>query len=284
MIKSLNLLSPAKINLRLDVLGKREDGYHEIESIMTLISLYDDISIHIDDGEGVEVISTGSAPSGEGNIAYKAALAILAHYPGKVRVKITINKNIPVAAGLGGGSGNAATVLMGLNRMLDMGLSKDELMKIGVSLGADVPFFIFERPGIARGIGERLQEIELPKLWFVLVNPNIPVSTADVFRGLNLKIGLTKKGFSINMPNSLNCIEGVASLLHNDLEKVAFSLQPEISAVKNAVISAGALKTLMSGSGATVFGIFRDRNAAECAFQNLMSGHGGWRVFLAENI
>ena len=284
MKNTLKLLSPAKINLRLDVLGKREDGYHEIESIMTRISLYDEVSLHVEDGEGLEVISTGPAPSGEGNIAHKAATAILNQYSGLVRVRIEIKKNIPVAAGLGGGSANAATVLIGLNKMLGLRLSREELMKIGVKLGADVPFFIFERPAIARGIGERLEEIELPKLWLVLVNPNIPLSTADVYRGLNLKIGLTKKGFGINMPNSYNGIEGVAGLLHNDLEEAALRLQPEIQVVKDAVLSSGALRALMSGSGATVFGLFEDRKAAEGALRNMLSEHGGWRSFFAESI
>lgn len=284
MKNTLTLLSPAKINLRLDVLGKREDGYHEIETIMTRVSLYDQVSLHVEDGEGLEVTSTGSSPSGEGNIAYKAAMAILKQYSGRVRIRIEINKNIPVAAGLGGGSSNAATVLTGLNQMLSLGLSRDELMSIGVKLGADVPFFIFEKPAIARGIGERLEEIGLPKLWLVLVNPNIAVSTADVYKGLNLKIGLTKKGFGINMPNSFNSIEGVVELLHNDLEEVALRLQPEIQTVKDAVLASGALRTLMSGSGATVFGLYKDRKAAEKSLKNLLSVYGGWRSFLAENI
>ena len=284
MKNTLKLLSPAKINLTLDVLGKREDGYHEIESIMTRISLYDEVSLLVEDGEGLEVISTGFAPSGEGNIAYKAAVAMLNRYSGRVRVRIEITKNIPVAAGLGGGSGNAATVLVGLNQMLGLSLSRDELMEIGLQLGADVPFFIFERPAIARGIGERLEEIQLPKLWFVLVNPNIPLSTADVYRGLNLKIGLTKKGFGINMPNSFNGVEGIVELLHNDLEEVALRLHPEIGIVKDSVLSSGALRALMSGSGGTVFGLFEDRKAAESALRHLLLEHGGWRSFLAENI
>lgn len=286
MKNTLKLLSPAKINLRLDVLGKREDGYHEIESILTRISLYDEVSLHVEDGEGLEVISSGFAPSGEGNIAYKAAMAMLNRYSGRVRVRIEITKNIPVAAGLGGGSGNAATVLVGLNQMLGLSLSRDELMEIGLQLGADVPFFIFERPAIARGIGERLEEIQLPKLWFVLVNPNIPLSTADVYRGLNLKIGLTKKDFGINMPNSFNGIgiEGVVELLHNDLEEVALRLHPEIGIVKDSVLSSGALRALMSGSGGTVFGLFEDRKEAESALKLLLLEHGDWLSFLAENI
>lgn len=284
MNNSLKLFSPAKVNLRLDVLGKREDGYHDIESIMTRISLYDEVSLFIEDGKGIDVMSSGSVPSGEGNIAYKAAKAILKLHPVNVRIRIDIKKNIPVAAGLGGGSGNAATVLTGLNQMLGLGLSVSQLMEIGVRLGADVPFFIFERPVIARGIGERLEEIKLPKLWLVLVNPNIPVSTADVYRELNLKIGLTKSGIGINMPNSFNSIEEIIDVLHNDLENIALKQHPEIGFVKDELMSAGARSALMSGSGGTVFGLFEDRKAAESALRHLLLNHGGWLVFLAENI
>ena len=284
MKRTLKLLSPAKVNLRLDVLGKREDGYHEIESIMTKVSLYDDVFLSIEDGEALEVTCTGQAPSGEKNIAHKAATAILDRSSSRVRVRIEVIKNIPVAAGLGGGSSNAATVLLGLNKMLDIGLSKNELMKIGARMGADIPFFIFERPAIARGIGERLEEINLPQLWFVLVNPNIPVSTADVYRGMNLKFGLTKKGFGINMSNFNNGVRGVSRILHNDLEGVALRMHPEIGFVKDTVRAAGAIGTLMSGSGATVFGLFESREEAYAAFASLSSRPEGWRIFVAENI
>lgn len=284
MKNTVKLLSPAKINLRLDVLGKREDGYHEIESIMTRVSLYDELTLSVEDGEGLEVACSEAAPSGEGNIAYRAAKSLLDIFKKPVKVKIEIKKTIPVAAGLGGGSGNAATVLMGLNEILGAGLSKEELMGIGVRLGADVPFFIFERPAIARGIGERLEMVELPKMWFVLVNPNIPVSTADVYKGLNQKIGLTKRGFDINMSNFNIGVRGVARILHNDLEEVALKMQPEIRTVKESILSSGALGALMSGSGATVFGLFESRKGAEEAFASLSAMHKGWRVFLAENI
>lgn len=285
MIKTAKrFLSPAKVNLRLDVLGKREDGYHEIESIMTRVSLYDEVLLTIDDGLGVEVNSTGLAPSGAGNIGYKAAKAILDLIPQPVKVKIDITKNIPVAAGLGGGSSNAATVLMGLNEMLDAGLSKSGLMKIGVRLGADVPFFIFERPAIARGIGEKLEEVMLPKLWLVLVNPNISVSTADIYRGLNLKIGLTKGSINNNMSNFKIGAAEVVSILHNDLEDVALKMYPEIGLVKDTVGSAGAGGVLMSGSGSTVFGVFDSYKSAEDAFLSLTAKETGWRIFLAESI
>lgn len=285
MVKTTQkLLSPAKVNLRLDVLGKREDGYHEIESIMTRVSLYDEVLITLEDGDGVEVTSSGPAPSGEGNIAYKAARFILDIIQLPVKVKIEITKNIPVAAGLGGGSSNAATVLIGLNEMLGIGLSKEELMKIGVRLGADVPFFILEKPAIARGIGEKLREVTLPDLWFVLVNPNIPVSTADVYRGLNLKIGLTKAGFDNNMSNFKIGVKEVVGKLHNDLEDVALRMHPEIGVVKDAVRSLGAVGVLMSGSGATVFGIFDSHKSAEDAYLSLTARETGWRIFLAESI
>lgn len=284
MKKMLTLLSPAKVNLMLDVLGKREDGYHEIESIMTRISIFDELSIHIEEREGLEVTCTGPAPSGEKNIAYKAALEILKRCPDKIKVKVHIKKNIPVAAGLGGGSSNAATVLLGLNNMLGTGLSRDELMRIGAKLGADVPFFVFEKPAIARGIGEILEGIDLPKMWFVLVNPNIPVSTADVYRGLNLKIGLTKERFDINITNFSSGVEGAARNLHNDLEDVAIRMHPEIGFVKDELLSVGAVSALMSGSGATVFGLFANRERAEEAFDCLSSRHKDWRIFVAENI
>lgn len=283
MKKVLKLLSPAKINLRLDVLGKREDRYHEIESLMTRVSLYDEVLLSMEKGNGIDVICSETAPSGEGNIAYKAAMALLGRDKSRFRLKIGIKKRIPVAAGLGGGSSNAAAVLMGLNEMLGAGLSRDELIRTGISLGADVPFFIFEGAAIAKGIGDILEAVELPVSWLVLVNPGIPVSTADVYNALGLKIGLTKRRFDISISNP-NRVEDIVRLLHNDLEGAALKMHPEIGVVKNAVLAAGAAGALMSGSGATVFGIFENREGAEKAFASLSSEHKDWRSFLVKTI
>lgn len=283
-MNSLKLLSPAKVNLRLDVLGKRDDGYHEIRTVMQRIDICDELEISLG-GEGINVLSDSrDMPQDIENIAYRAAKSVVDRFKIDIGVRIFIKKKIPVAAGLGGGSSNAATTLIGLNRLLKLRLTKKELIEMGTRLGADVPFFIFEKPALATGIGDRLQRIKLPSpIWMVLVNPKIQVSTSWAYKNLNLNIGLTKKKNNISiLPPNVH-ISDVVDFLHNDLEYVTVKRYPEIQRIKEELIDKGAEGALMSGSGPSVFGIFLNRERAEKAFDQLSFTNRDYTLFLSSN-
>ena len=281
-MNSLTLLSPAKINLRLEVLYKRDDGYHEIRTVMQRIDLCDEMEISLSGSELLISSQGEDIPTGEENIAYRAARRLLDEFNLNTGIRIFIKKKIPVAAGLAGGSSNAATTMMGLNRLLKLGLSKERLIEIGKELGADVPFFIFEKPALATGIGEILQEIELPSpLWVVLVNPGISVSTAWAYKKLNM--GLTWKRNNISMLQPILPVSHLYNLLHNDLETVTIKRYPEIQEIKDELHMNGAVGELMSGSGSTVFGIFPDRNYAEKACLRMSHAHPEYTLFLSSD-
>ena len=273
--------SPAKVNLFLRVLGKRADGYHDILSLMQRISLCDEMSFALK-GEGIVVKCPGSTlPEDRNNIVYRAAEEILAHVSGHTGVEITIHKEIPVAAGLGGGSSNAATTLVTLNEMMGTPCSTQELMHMGARLGADVPFFVFGRTALASGIGDHLKLVKsVPRMWFVLVNPGFEVSTGDIYE--RLRLGLTKEPIKYRMPRFLT-VSHIARGLYNDLEKVSLHLHPILSEIKELLMVHGAEGSLMSGSGPTVFGIFRDENDATKAERQLQKTQVG-SVFVAHSI
>ena len=273
--------SPAKVNLFLRVLGKRADGYHDILSLMQRISLCDEMSFALK-GEGIVVKCPGSTlPEDRNNIVYRAAEEILAHVSGHTGVEITIHKEIPVAAGLGGGSSNAATTLVTLNEMMGTPCSTQELMHMGARLGADVPFFVFGRTALASGIGDHLKPMDgIPPIWFVLVNPGFEVSTGDIYE--RLRLGLTKEPIKYRMPRFLT-VSHIARGLYNDLEKVSLHLHPILSEIKELLMVHGAEGSLMSGSGPTVFGIFRDENDAKKAERQLQKTQVG-SVFVAYSI
>nr|C6E4K5.1 RecName: Full=4-diphosphocytidyl-2-C-methyl-D-erythritol kinase; Short=CMK; AltName: Full=4-(cytidine-5'-diphospho)-2-C-methyl-D-erythritol kinase [Geobacter sp. M21] len=271
-MKKLQLLAPAKVNYRLDVLGKRPDGYHELRMIMQRVDLCDEIEIALTDVPGIRVTcGRKGVPDGPGNIAWRAADALLKLSGKEVGIDISIAKKIPVGAGLGGGSSDAATVLMGVNELLGLGLTDERLMEIGVKLGADVPFFIFKKPALAEGIGDRLTALEeVPSLWVVLVNPGIHVSTAWVYQNLRLTTG---NPITI-IPRSYSSLDEVCALLSNDLEPVTCGRFPLVSEVKEVLLAAGARGSLMSGSGSTVFGLFDDENAARTAAAEIEKTRG----------
>jgi 4-diphosphocytidyl-2-C-methyl-D-erythritol kinase len=281
MLKSVVIQAPAKVNYRLDVVAKRPDGYHELRMIMQRINLCDQITIEVCDAPGISV-SCGRAgvPDGEGNIAWKAAKKLLDLSEKSCGVSIQIEKNIPVAAGLGGGSSDCAAVLLGLNELLDLELSRDQLMKIGVSLGADVPFFVFQQTALAEGIGEKLSPLtELPSAWVVLVNPNLPVSTAWVYKNLQL----TQRSRLATIPDSFEDVAALCTILSNDLESVTIPAFPVIAEIKDELIHHGALCSLMSGSGPTVFGLFADEASARKAGE-LLRSRLDWFVAVVETV
>lgn len=279
MIKTY--LAPAKINLCLHVLGKRADGYHDLAMLMQRISLYDRITLRLTTDPGITVSCAGvSMNPGQENIAALAAQRLLTLVGSSAGVDIEIDKQIPVAAGLGGGSSDAATVLMALNEMLDLKLSSQVLQEQGVKLGADVPFFIYGHPAWATGIGDVLQRVEgLPPIWYVLVNPGIAVSTAWAYGNLRL----TSRQDDHKIPRFSSTVDSVTAVLHNDLEEVTVGHHLEIGEVKKRLIGLGASGSLMSGSGSTVFGVFAGKAEAEAAAARLQQ-ESGWRVFVVHAV
>lgn len=278
-MNELTLRAPAKINLCLTVIGKRPDGYHEVEMVMQAVGLYDDVTVRLA-ASGITVRCDSAAiPAGEGNIAYRAAREMLDLCGRPCGIAIEIKKNIPVAAGLGGGSSDAAAVLVACNRLLETGLGRDRLAEIGTRLGMDVPFFLYGPTALAQGRGELLTNIPSPpKIWVLLVNPGFETSTAWVYKNLNY--GLTKKGDCTNIAGLK--VSQIARSLHNDLETVTAAAHPVIGEMEKCLLDAGALGVLMSGSGPTVFGIFEDEKACSAAAQALQTK--GWRLYPAETL
>jgi len=274
----VKIRAPAKINLSLRVVGRRADGYHLLDTIIVPVSLYDDIEIRKvrlpaknqkPAPPAIKVVCDHPlVPGDETNLAHRAARLLLGKAKSEQPIEIRIRKRIPVGAGLGGGSSDAAATLVGLNRLLELGLSVKQLERLGLQLGADVPFFIRRRPARARGIGERLQQFgPLRRLWAVILYPGFPVSTAWVYGNLPAK--LTKPSVNTSIASLLTGSGSLADLLFNDLEAVSLSKYPKIGLLKRALLREGAAATLMSGSGSSVFGIFKSKRKAEHAFRRL---------------
>lgn len=278
---TLTLSAPAKINYLLDVIGKRPDGYHELRMIMQRVNLCDQITLTLTNKPEIQVTcDTKGAPDGPKNIAWKAARALLDLAQSKSGVHIGITKNIPVAAGLGGGSSDAAAVLMGMNELLQCGFTDQELMNAGCKIGADVPFFIFKKTALAEGIGEKLTPLpEMPKCWILLINPGVHVSTAWVYRSLQL----TKKGGLNILPKFFTSLEDIVAILSNDLESVTIPAFPVIAAIKSRLMELGATGSMMSGSGPTVFGMFENFDAAESARREIIKDTN-WFAATAETL
>ena len=271
-------VSPAKLNLSLRVIRKRADGYHDILSLMQRISLCDEMTFTPTKCRIVVSCPDSGLPEDEGNIIYRAAKVFFSRAALEPGIEIIVRKKIPIAAGLGGGSSNAATTLMTLNEFFGSPFTTTDLMSMGSGLGADVPFFIFGKTAWASGIGDRLVEAApLPPLWFVLINPGFSVSTKTVYQGLNL--GLTKQAIHYSIPR-FSTLGDVLQDLTNDLEKVTLKLYPVLEHIKAVLMDNGALGALMSGSGPTVFGIFTDQESAVKAESRLMLDHR-WSVFRA---
>lgn len=275
--------APAKINLLLRVLRKRPDGYHDLASVMQQISIYDELEYTLQQ-EGITLHCPGTdLPTNEQNLIYRAAQTIFNHTGYRNGVEIVLNKYIPSAAGLGGGSSDAATTLMTLNDLCSLGLSKTELIKLGAKLGADVPFFIFGRSAFATGIGDKLQTLpDLPQINMVLINPTFPLSTKTVYENLNL--ALTKKKNNYSIPR-FYALGDVIRELHNDLEAVSLKMHPELNDLKQMLMKEGALGALMSGSGPTLFGIFADEKSAKEAREAILKKVSGeCLVFFAQSL
>ncbi|MFH0799647.1 MAG: 4-(cytidine 5'-diphospho)-2-C-methyl-D-erythritol kinase [Pseudomonadota bacterium] len=297
-MREIAIKAPAKVNTILRVLSRRPDGYHDLEMVMVSLSLADDIDIALAPS-GIELHAEGahdSGMAGEKNLAWRAA-ALLAQASGtKAGARIRLVKRIPVAAGLGGGSSDAAAVLKGLNRLWQLGLDAEHLAALGAKLGADVPFFCHDGPAFVEGIGDRVSPLHgFPNLSILLINPGFAVSTPWVYGqwdlqrapraterpALNATEGLTPNERNARVRPLFKDLGAVVSSLHNDLEAVAIPAHPEIARIKDFLMDTGAAGALMSGSGPTVFGVFEDAPRRDAA---LGAAHGeGWRVFAADS-
>ncbi|MDF2037323.1 4-(cytidine 5'-diphospho)-2-C-methyl-D-erythritol kinase [Cytobacillus oceanisediminis] len=249
--------APAKINLSLDVLHKREDGYHEVEMIMTTIDLADRLELTLLDKDEIKIISHNRfVPDDQRNLAYQAAHLLKERFQVKKGVSITIEKAIPVAAGLAGGSSDAAAALRGLNKLWDLGLSLNELAEIGTEIGSDVSFCVYGGTALATGRGEKIQELPAPPTcWVILAKPFIGVSTADVYRRLD--VGQVQHPNTAGMIEAINAgsYDDVCRNMGNVLEDVTLNMHPEVLQIKDQMKRFGADAVLMSGSGPTVFGL-----------------------------
>lgn len=268
----MKLRAFAKINLGLDVIRRREDGYHEVRMIMQTIQMYDQLEMEKKNIPGIDLTTNLSyIPVNENNLVYKAAKLLMDQYHIREGVSIDLNKFIPVAAGMAGGSSDAAATLVGMNKLFHLGLSKEELMKIGVKIGADVPYCIMRGTALSEGIGEKLTPLSpMPSCYILIGKSGISVSTKFVYT--NLKLNEHTKHPDIDgMLQALKQqdLRGITDRMENVLESVTIPAYPVIEEIKNHMKEHGALNALMSGSGPTVFGIFDDKKKAEFACEKL---------------
>jgi 4-diphosphocytidyl-2-C-methyl-D-erythritol kinase len=277
----VKIRAPAKINLFLRVLGRRRDGYHLLDTLMVPVSLYDDIEIRRLPAKSQESANSRitiacddpAVPPGEENLAYRAAQLLLERVDRRTSVHINIRKRIPLGAGLGGGSTDAAATLLALNRLFKLNLSAARLESLALRLGADVPFFIRARPARAYGIGERLRPVRgLEHFWLVILYPGFPVATGSVYKKLSKKLTKPTPGNSI--PTFLKRFDRLGDLLVNDLESVTLESYPKIRTLKEKLLREGAAGGLMSGSGSSVFGVFGSKGLAQRAFDHLRNEEG----------
>lgn len=280
----IELKALGKINLGLDVLGRRENGYHDVRMVMQTLYLYDNVTLIKKEEPGIEIESNlYFLPKDSGNIAWKAANLLMEEFNIPGGIKIILNKYIPVAAGMAGGSSNAAAVLYGMNKMYKLGLSQQELMDRGVKLGADVPYCIMRGTVLAEGIGEILSPLPpMPKCQILIAKPPVSVSTKAIYEAIDSKE-------IEDHPDIDGIIEGlkkqdlnkIASSMGNVLEKVTIDMHPEIAQIKECMLENGALGAMMSGSGPTVFGIFRDRKTAQSAYEKVKEQGIAKQVYVA---
>ena len=280
----LKFKTPAKVNLGLHVHGKREDGFHELETIFQMVSLFDDVELELL-SSGIKLeCDTPGIPTDDTNLVCKAALLLRKSYQVEGKgVSIRLKKKIPFGAGLGGGSGNAAGVLMGLNRLWDLNIEREKLFTLAAELGSDVPFFLTSPCALGKGRGEKLKALKpCSRFQVVLVFPGFPIATSWVYQNLRLKLTKRPNNISILRRNlSLSEITSLGSQLYNDLESVVIQRFPEVKVVKDELAALGALGVLLSGSGSTVFGIFDDPEKAQVACTSL---NGDWERVVTETI
>lgn len=262
----------AKVNLGLDVLRRLENGYHEVKMVMQTVNLYDELTVKKEEKDGISITSnTGELPLNEDNLIYKAAKLIFESAGSSYGVSIHLDKNIPIAAGMAGGSTDAAATLLALNQLFDFEMSKEQLAEIGVKIGADVPYCIYGGTCLSEGIGEVLTKLpDTPDCYLVIAKPGIGVSTKYVYENLHIET-VTEHPDMDDMVAAIKNgdLQGVVNTMGNVLETVTIKRYPEIAKMKQCLLDNGAQNALMSGSGPTVFGIFIEKETAQKALEEL---------------
>lgn len=285
-VNSIWLKAMAKINLGLDVVRKREDGYHELRMVMQMVNLYD--KVKLDKTQAGITVETNLSflPVNENNIVYKAAKLLMDEFEIKGGIHISLEKHIPVAAGMAGGSSDAAAVLYGMNRLFNLRLTRRQLMDRGVKLGADVPYCLLRTTALSEGIGEVLTTLNpMPSCFILIAKPPVNVSTKAVFGKLKAD-ELTSHPDIDGIVKAVNDgdLYGIAKHLGNSLETVTIADYPVIDSIKAEMCRLGAVGALMSGSGPTVFGLFDDETAARAAYTAMKNGTLARQVFLTRPV
>lgn len=279
----MRLRAYAKVNLGLDVVRKREDGYHEVKMIMQTIQMYDRLDMEVTEEAGI-VLTTNLSfiPTNENNLVYKAAKLLMDCFDIQKGVKIYLHKVIPVAAGMAGGSSDAAAALVGINKLFQLGLTQRELMELGVRIGADVPYCVMRGTALAEGIGEILTPLPpMPECYILIGKPDVSVSTPFVYKNLRLM----QDTLHPDMDGMVRALEegdlyGITGRMGNVLETVTIPAFPQIQPIKEHMLTNGAVNAMMSGSGPTVFGIFDDAQKAKKAYEELKKSGLAKQVFL----
>ena len=271
-MNQVKIKAMAKVNLGLDVLRRRENGYHDVKMVMQTVDLYDELTVAKEEDEAIRITSNvGELPLDEDNLIYKAANLLFDKAGKKHGVSIHLDKNIPIAAGMAGGSTDAAATLLALNELFGFGYNKEELAEIGVKIGADVPYCIYGGTYLSEGIGEILTKLpDAPDCYIVIAKPPIGVSTKYVYENLHIETVREHPDMD-GMVEAIHSgsLMGVTAKMGNVLETVTIKKYPEIAAMKNCLLENGAENALMSGSGPTVFGIFTKKETADKALTEL---------------
>lgn len=282
-MKDISIKALAKINLGLDVVRKREDGYHEVRMVMQTIHLFDRLEIARTNTGSIHITTNLSfLPTNENNLVYKAAKLLMDEFGIRDGIDVKLNKHIPVAAGMAGGSTDAAAVLYGMNRIFELGLSREELMKRGVKLGADVPYCVMRGTALAEGIGEELTALPpMVKCPVLVAKPQISVSTKFVYE--NLKLNQATKHPDIDrLVEDIRAkdLQKIAADMGNVLETVTIPNYPIIAEIKQNMMEHGALNAMMSGSGPTVFGLFDQESTAVEAYEAMRASGLAKQIYL----
>ena len=274
----------AKINLGLDVVRRLENGYHEVKMVMQTVGIYDVLEFQRTAGGIVITTDSGELPTNEDNLIYKAAKLMMEKYQISEGVKIHLEKHIPIAAGMAGGSTDAAATLKGMNRLFDLGCTLKDLMELGVSIGADVPYCVMGGTALAEGIGEKLTPLApAPDCYVLVAKPDINVSTKYVYEHLDAQ-EIVKHPDIDGMVEAIaeESLQGILDRMENVLETVTVSAYPVIQTIKDRMKELGAINSLMSGSGPTVFGIFVEKDMARRAYDKLEEEQLAKQIFLTE--
>lgn len=282
-VKDISVKALAKINLGLDVVKRREDGYHEVKMVMQTIHLFDRLEIKKILTSGIHIETNLSfLPTNENNLVYKAAKLLMDEFSIHEGIYINLQKHIPVAAGMAGGSTDAAAVLYGMNKMYELGLTKEELMQRGVTIGADVPYCIMRGTALAEGIGEKLTALPpMVKCPVLIAKPQISVSTKFVYENLKLNADTVHPDIDLLVEDiNQKDLKKIAGDMGNLLETVTIPNYPVIAGIKEHMLEHGALNAMMSGSGPTVFGLFEKEETAASAYEAMKESGLARQIYL----